>query len=186
MGRPKQLLSWGDTTVLGATIATVRGSCVAEIVLVLGAAAETIRGRLSEQGIHIVLNPVYAQGMATSLHAGLSALSPHITAALVVLADQPFVRPQTLDQLIAEHRRSRASIVIPTHQGKRGNPVLLDRSLFPEVMQLQGDVGCRAIFARHQEDILNVEVDDGGILLDIDSQEDYRRLREGSPRRTGE
>ncbi len=74
------------------------------------------------------------------------------------------------------YRRSGAQIVIPLYQGNRGNPVLLDRSVFSEVMALEGDVGCRAIFANHLEEIVNVEVEDMGVLLDIDDPEDYQRL----------
>ena len=74
--------------------------------------------------------------------------------------------------------RSRAPIVIPSYQGNRGNPVLLDRSVFSEVMALEGDIGCRAIFGNHLEDILKVEVEDPGVLLDIDDQGDYDRLKQ--------
>ena len=66
---------------------------------------------------------------------------------------------------------------IPTYQGTRGNPVLLDRSVFAEVAALEGDIGCRAIFAKHLEGIVNVEVEDMGVLLDIDDQQDYDRLK---------
>ncbi len=189
MGQAKQLLALGETTVLETTLANVRRSSAEEIVLVLGASAETIRPRLSsrlfDQRLKIIINSSYADGMASSLQAGIGALSPHAAAALIVLADQPFVRPSTLDRLIAEHHRTRARIIIPTHHGQRGNPVLIDRTMFPEVMQLTGDVGCRALFARHPGAILNVEVEDEGILLDIDNQEDYQRFTEGSPPRTG-
>jgi molybdenum cofactor cytidylyltransferase len=189
MGEAKQLLRLGETTVLGRTIENVRRSAVDEVVLVLGAAAATIRRQLPApllEGLKVVVNPAYAQGMASSLRAGLSALDPQVSAALIVLADQPFVRPQTLNQLAQQHRRSKAQIVIPSYQGIRGNPVLLDRSVFSEVMALEGDTGCRAIFSSHTEHTLKVEVEDEGILLDIDNQEDYQRLREGSPPHTGE
>ena len=188
MGEAKQLLRLGESTVLGRTIENVRRSAVDQVVMVLGSAAEAIRGRLSAPllaGLKVVVNPAYAQGMASSLRAGLSALDPQVDAALIVLADQPFVRPQTLDQLAEQHRRTRAKIVIPSYQGIRGNPVLLDRSVFSEVMALQGDIGCRAIFASHTEHTLKLEVEDEGILLDIDNQEDYHRLREESPPHTG-
>ena len=192
MGEAKQLLRLGDSTVLGQTIENVRRSRVDEIVLVLGSSAEAIRRQLPIsllQGLKVVINPAYAQGMATSLRAGLSALDAQVDAALIVLADQPFVRPQTLSQiaqLAHQHPSSRAQIVIPSYQGVRGNPVLLDRSVFAEVMALQGDVGCRAIFSSHTERTLMFEVEDEGILLDIDSHEDYERLREEYPPHTGE
>jgi molybdenum cofactor cytidylyltransferase len=189
MGEAKQLLRLGESTVLGRTIENVRRSAVDEIVLVLGASAEAIRRQLPAallESLKVVVNPAYEQGMASSLQTGLSALNPQIGAALIVLADQPFVRPETLDQLARKYRHTPARIVIPSYKGVRGNPVLLDRSVFAEVMALEGDTGCRAIFGNHTERTVKLEVEDEGILLDIDNQEDYERLRAGSPPHTGE
>jgi molybdenum cofactor cytidylyltransferase len=182
MGEAKQLLRLGAGTVLGQTIENVRRSRVDQIVLVLGSSADAIRRQLPVsllEGLKVVINPAYEQGMASSLQAGLSALDEQVNAALIVLADQPFIRPQTLNQ-IAQHA-SRAQIVIPCYRGVRGNPVLLDRSVFAEVMALQGDVGCRAIFGSHMERTLKLKVEDEGILLDMDSREDYERLRGETP-----
>jgi molybdenum cofactor cytidylyltransferase len=182
MGQAKQLLRLGDSTVLGQTIANVRRSAVVEIVLVLGSSAQSILRQLAlGEDLKVVVNQDYTQGMASSLRVGLSALDPRVDAALIVLADQPFIRPETLDLLANQHRSSKPQIVIPTYQGFRGNPVLLDRSVFFEVMALEGDVGCRAIFASHPEGMVKVEVEDAGILLDIDDQEDYKRLQTLEP-----
>jgi molybdenum cofactor cytidylyltransferase len=189
MGETKQLLLLGEKTVLGQTIENVRDSEVDEVVLVLGSSAEVIRQQLPVaviEGLKIVINQDYGQGMATSLREGIAALDPQVDAALIVLADQPFVRPQTLDRLIEQHRRGGAQIVIPSYRGFRGNPVLLDRSIFSEAMALSGDIGCRAIFGTHSEGIVKVEVPDLGILLDIDSQEDYARLQSFGQSRQGE
>ena len=180
MGEAKQLLRLGESTVLGQTLENVRGAGVDEIVLVLGFSAQTIREQLPIsviEGLKIVVNQAYEQGMASSLREGLSALDPQTETTLIVLADQPFIRPETLNRLIEEHRRTNAQIVIPLYKGTRGNPVLLDRSVFPEVMALDGDVGCRAIFGSHLEGIVKVEVADVGILLDIDNKDDYERLQ---------
>jgi molybdenum cofactor cytidylyltransferase len=180
MGRAKQLLPLGGTTVLACTIDNVRSAGLDQIVLVLGAGAEAIRRQLPQsllEGLKVVVNQAYAQGMASSLREGLSALHPQTGAALIILGDQPFIRPQTLHEIMAGYHRSGAQIVIPSHQGERGNPVLLGRSVFSEVMTLDGDTGCRAIFANHLEAILKVEVEDPGILLDIDDQDDYDRLK---------
>jgi molybdenum cofactor cytidylyltransferase len=180
MGEAKQLLRLGESTVLGQTLENVRRAGVDEIVLVLGSTAEAIRQQLpiaTIEGLRIVVNQAYERGMASSLREGLAALDPHIDAALIVLADQPFIRPETLDRIVDRHRRSHAQIVIPSYKGFRGNPVLLDRSVFSEVMALDGDMGCRAIFGSHLEGIVKVEVEDVGILLDIDNQEDYERLQ---------
>ncbi len=181
MGTPKQLLRIGGRGLLEHVLENVRRSRVEEVVLVLGFAAEEIQRGLSLAGVKTVLNPAYEAGMGTSLRTGLAALGERTRAALVVLADQPFVQPATLDRLIVRHARLQAEsvfpqIVLPLYKGFRGNPVLLDRSVFPELMSLNGDVGCRAIFGSHLENIVKVEVDDPGILLDIDSQEDFEKL----------
>jgi molybdenum cofactor cytidylyltransferase len=115
--------------------------------------------------------------MSSSLRAGISALDQGIAATLIVLGDQPFIRSETMDKVVGAYRRDQAQIVIPLFQGSRGNPVLLDRSVFSEVMALEGDVGCRAIFGNHLEGITKVEVEDEGVLLDIDDPDDYDRLR---------
>jgi molybdenum cofactor cytidylyltransferase len=180
MGEAKQLLRLGDSTVLEQTIENVRGAGIDEIVLVLGSSAEKIRQRLpiaAVDGLKVVVNQHYSQGMASSIQAGLSALGPNPDAALIVLGDQPFVRSETFDRIVDWYRSSNAKIVIPLYKGFRGNPVLLDSSVFSEVMALEGDIGCRAIFGRHSEGIFRVDVDDVGILLDIDTKEDYERLR---------
>jgi molybdenum cofactor cytidylyltransferase len=178
MGQAKQLLPLGGSTVLAKTIENVRLAAIDELLVVLGASAETIRHQLPPEALKFVLNPDYQEGMATSLRVGLAAVQEHSNAALIVLGDQPFIRPQTLNQIIEEYRRTRAQIIIPTHRGNRGNPVLLDRSVFSEVMALEGDIGCRAIFTHHLEDIVKIEVEDEGILLDLDRPEDYDRLKE--------
>jgi molybdenum cofactor cytidylyltransferase len=177
MGTAKQLLRLDDRPLLQHVLDCVRASAAKEIVLVLGFAAEEIRRGIDVQNVRVVFNESYRQGMGTSLKAGLSAVDPQCAGALIVLADQPFVRPETLDLLMAEHHRSKAQIVIPTYRGFRGNPVILDRSVFAEVMALDGDIGCRAIFGDHLEGIVKLPVDDAGILLDIDRQSDFEALR---------
>ena len=200
MGTPKQLLRIGGRTLLDRTLGNVRGAIdtsigtapirsvgpesslgsvvatIGEIILVLGFAADELEREVSTDGLKIVMNPDYAEGMASSLRAGIAAVDPRAQAALIVLADQPCVRSATLHMLIEHHRVARPQIVIPTYRGFRGNPVLLDRSVFPEIMEITGDIGCRAIFGGHSENISKLEVDDVGILLDVDTKEDLERL----------
>src|SRR5271155_175810 len=176
MGEAKQLLRLGEATVLNQVVNNVCGSRVDEIVLVLGHEAETIKQTIATKKLKIVVNESYREGMGTSLRAGLSALPSEVDAALIVLADQPFVRSTTFDQIIDHYQQSNAQIVIPVYKGFRGNPVLLDRSVFPEVMALTGDIGCRAIFGNHLEGIVKFPVEDIGILLDMDSKDDFELL----------
>jgi molybdenum cofactor cytidylyltransferase len=179
MGQPKQLLPMGKSTMLAQTIENLFAASLAEIILVLGSSAEAIQGDLSRPvlaRLSVVLNHSYEQGIAGSLRVGISSVDPCSSAALIVLGDQPFIQAQTVDQIVQGYRLSGAKIALPVYQGRRGNPVLLDRALFPEVMALQGDVGAKAIFSRHLEEIVNVEVEDRGILLDVDEPADYQRL----------
>ncbi|HEY3769857.1 MAG TPA: NTP transferase domain-containing protein [Candidatus Angelobacter sp.] len=196
MGTPKQLLRLAGETILEHTLKNVRASNVSEIVLVLGHAAESVEKEISTERVKIVRNQDYQQGMGTSLRTGLAAVDASASAALIVLADQPFVRPETINQLIACHQdvnqdvnqEEKPQIVIPAFNGFRGNPVLLDRSVFAELQSLTGDVGCRAIFGNHTENIRKLPVEDIGVLLDIDSQEEYKKFENaeaGKPGGTG-
>jgi molybdenum cofactor cytidylyltransferase len=178
MGEAKQLLRLGENTLLGQVLENVRSSRGKEIVLVLGHEAERIKERISTDNLSVVINESYQQGMGTSLRAGLAALPAGVDAALIVLADQPFVLPRTLDLLMDAYTRSSAQILIPTFKGFRGNPVLLDCSVFSEIMALTGDIGCRAIFGNHLEGIVKVPVEDIGILLDMDSKDDFELLND--------
>ncbi|HWF02738.1 MAG TPA: NTP transferase domain-containing protein, partial [Candidatus Angelobacter sp.] len=196
MGTPKQLLRLAGETILEHTLKNVRASNVSEIVLVLGHAAESVEKEISTERVKIVRNQDYQQGMGTSLRTGLAAVDASASAALIVLADQPFVRPETINQLIACHQNvnqdvneeEKPQIVIPVFNGFRGNPVLLDRSVFAELQSLTGDVGCRAIFGNHTENIRKLAVEDIGVLLDIDSQEEYKKFESaeaGKPNESG-
>ena len=182
MGVPKQLLRIEGKSLLEHTLASIRASGVHEIILVLGFAADEIEKEISPQGLKITRNEAYQQGMGTSLRAGLAAVDSQSTAALIILADQPFVQPATLDRLIEFHgsfkKSARPQIVVPTYRGFRGNPVLLDRTVFPELRGLSGDVGCRAIFGDHTSGIYKLPVDDAGILLDIDNPEDLEKINQ--------
>lgn len=182
MGTAKQLLSIDGRPLLQHVLDNARQSSIGEVILVLGHAADAIKPQLELQDVKVLFNQNYREGMASSLKAGLSAVGSKMEAAIIILADQPFVHAATLDRLMAEHAQRRAQIVIPNYRGFRGNPVLLDRSVFPEVMGLSGDIGCRAIFGEHMDGIVKLPVEDIGILLDIDQQSDYETLRNAESR----
>jgi xanthine dehydrogenase accessory factor len=169
-GRCKQLALIGDKPLLQHTLDHIGQSRVDDIVVVLGAHADEIQQKIRLGETRVVLNPDYAEGMSTSLQAGLRALRPGTKAALIVLGDQPFVAAPTIDALIDEYLRTRPSVVVPTYNGFRGNPVLIDQSLFPEMMEIRGDIGCRAIFGDHS--VTKVAVTDRGVVQDIDTPED--------------
>jgi molybdenum cofactor cytidylyltransferase len=174
MGTIKPLVPVGGTPMLSRVLSTIRDSQVVETIVVLGNSAEVIRERVEFGDAKVVVNASYREGMASSLQAGLA----HVTcaAALIILADQPFVKSQTIDLLIDEYRRNSPKIIVPTYNRFRGNPVLLDRSVFDELSQLTGDIGCRAIFGHHTDGILKVAVQDAGVLIDLDRATDVQRF----------
>lgn len=178
MGAIKQLVHIGGKPLLANVLANLVHTQVSDIVVVLGSSADEIRQRVPLDNVRVVINEAYRDGMGTSLRTGLSAVDPGAEAALVVLADQPFVQPGTIDHLIEQYRELRPQIAIPMYRGFRGNPVLLERSVFPELMSLTGDIGCRAIFGAHTENILKVPVEDIGVLLDVDTQADLDRFQQ--------
>jgi xanthine dehydrogenase accessory factor len=183
-GQCKQLARVGGKALLQHTLDNLRASKIDEVVVILGARADEIREQVRFERERVVINPDYAQGMSTSIQAGLRAIDAE--GALIVLADQPFVAPGTIDLLIDEHRRTRAKVVIPTYNGFRGNPVLVDRSLFAEMMEIRGDIGCRAVFGEHRESIVKVPVDDRGVVTDIDTPDDLHRAEGATPPPAGD
>ena len=178
MGSAKQLLHIGEKTLLETVLENLWHSEVSEIILVLGNSADEIREQLQLENVRIVFNKAHEQGMGTSVSAGVAAVDSQSAGVLVVLADQPFVKPETIDLLIEQYRQGKPRIVIPTFHGFRGNPVLIDRALFPELLRLAADIGCRSIFGNHAEDILKVAVEDVGVLLDVDTKADLDRFRQ--------
>lgn len=172
LGRCKQLIRLGEKTILEHVLALIAQSSIDDVIVVLGAHADEIREHIQFAAQRIVMNPDYARGMSGSIRAGLRAVNAKSTAAMFVLGDLPFVTPQTIDRLVDAYLRSRPSIVIPTYRGARGNPVIVDRSMFARMMEIAGDVGFRTVFDQVADAILEVPVDDVGIVTDIDTQQD--------------
>jgi len=173
LGRLKQLLPWGGQTMLEHVVDVVLASAVDEVVVVLGCQAAAVQRALAGRPVRGVVNAAWDEGLATSLHAGLAAVSPQAEAALFVLGDQPRLTAQTINRLLAHYRATRRSIVVPVYMGQRGNPVLFARLLFPELLALQGDVGGRVLLEKQGADVAEVDVGSEEILVDVDTLEDY-------------
>ena len=176
MGRPKPLVPLAGRPLLSHVLSSVRGSRVAEVVVVLGHEAERVRREVPLDGARVIVNPRFAEGMSTSIRAGVRAAAPASRAFLLVLGDEPLVASATLDALIDRWTVTGAKILIPTFHGTRGNPVLLDRSLAAEVEAIAGDQGCRAMFPDHADEIAEVAVEDPGVLIDVDTEEQVARV----------
>jgi molybdenum cofactor cytidylyltransferase len=176
-GSPKQLLPWKGKTLLEHVVDTALESSAQQVVVVLGHEASRIGALLGHRAAELVVNDNWAAGQSSSVRTGLQALPATCEACLFVVADQPNLTAMLLDQLLARYRRTLASIVAPVHHERRGNPVLFARSLFPELLQMQGDQGGRQVMGRHEHEVETVEVADESLFLDIDTVDDYERAR---------
>ena len=185
LGTPKPLLPLAGKPLLAHSLDALRGGGVSEIVVVLGAEADRVRRGVSLEGTRVVVNADFEEGMSSSIRAGLRNASLDSEAYLIMLGDQPLVAPATIRALVERRATTLARILIPTYAGVRGNPVLLEASLSGEIEAVRGDVGCRSIVAARTAEVVEVPVDDPGILVDVDTLEDLRRieaaLRTGTP-----
>jgi molybdenum cofactor cytidylyltransferase len=169
MGKLKQLMPLGDSTMLEQTLDNLLGSKAAEVIVVLGYKAEEITKRLSGRPVKLVVNPLYRKGMGTSIAAGLQFVDSQAQAVMLVLGDQPYVDSATIDSLIDAFGRKKKGIAIPTYKKQRGHPLIFDRKYEAHLSRLKGDVGGREIIRENPKDVLEVPVDCEGIVIDIDT-----------------
>jgi molybdenum cofactor cytidylyltransferase len=173
MGRPKQVLPYGTSTILETVLDHVLASPVDGTLVVLGAAADKIAPLLAKLPVETIVNPDFRAGMLSSVQRGIRALPASVRAALIFLGDQPAVGPETSGRVVAAYRASGRGLVLPVHAGRGGHPLLIDLKYRAEIDGLSAGIGLRELLARHPDDISRVEIDDPGVLLDIDTPEDY-------------
>ena len=179
MGANKLLMEDGGKPIIARVVEQALAAELAEIIVVCGHQEAEMRAALAGHGVRFVPCPDYAEGMSASLRCGLKALTADIDAALVLLGDMPRVGSGLLRRMIAAFNPTEGrAIIVPSFQGKRGNPVLWDRRFFGEMTSLAGDVGARHLIGEHAELVTEIEAEDAGILLDVDTPEAYRTLSE--------
>jgi molybdenum cofactor cytidylyltransferase len=176
MGRSKQLLSWGETTILGRTLRNLNESAVFDVLAITGAEAESVAAVAEAEGVASIYNENYASGeMLSSLKTAVAQLPENRSAVLVMLADQPMVTAPIIDQLLNAYARGSGTIIAPEYEGRRGNPVLIDRTHFPELLALPTGSAPRDLLRRHP--VTRIPVSTAAVLRDIDSIDDYNRYR---------
>ena len=179
MGANKLLMEDGGKPIIARVVEQALAAELAEIIVVCGHQEAEMRAALAGHGVRFVPCPDYVEGMSASLRCGLKALTADIDAALVLLGDMPRVGSGLLRRMIAAFNPTEGrAIIVPSFQGKRGNPVLWDRRFFGEMTSLAGDVGARHLIGEHAELVTEIEAEDAGILLDVDTPEAYRTLSE--------
>ena len=142
----------------------------AVVYVIVGHESEKLRLTLSDQQVTFVENPDYETGLSASLKRGIAALPDDIDGAVICLGDMPQVTAAEIDRLIAAFNpREGRSICLPTYDGKRGNPVLWAKRFFPEMQEIEGDIGARHLIGVHDKLVTEVEMAGKGVLVDIDT-----------------
>lgn len=183
LGGGKQLLPLAGRPVLSHVVDAARATTLEPILVILGYEAAAIARQVDLTGLVVLHNPDYAAGQSSSVRLAVRALPDDVDAALFLLADQPEVVPTVVERIVAAFRERRAPIVQPRYREGRGNPVLIARPLFPEIATLTGDTGARPLLTRHAAEVELVDVSDFPRPEDIDTAEDYERIRTRVERR---
>ena len=179
MGGPKMLLPLGGRTLLSTVAAALLDAGLPSVVVVLGCDADNVRaaaGLPEDPRLRVVVNDEWRSGMASSLRRGLEECG-EAAAALVALGDQAGLTADRVRRIVSAWRPD-AALVVPTHNGRAGHPVLFARTLWDELRALSGDVGGRDVVTRHLEGAVLVPAEP---LADLDTEEDRRRHLSGGP-----
>jgi molybdenum cofactor cytidylyltransferase len=173
-GAPKQLLPFGDTTLLGQAVRNANASALDRVVVVVGRASEELRATVDFGRAEIVENTAYGTGCASSLLAGLDAAGEDCEAIALLLGDQPGVRSEFIDHSIATWRRERPWAAVTSYLGNLGHPFVFAREAFGELRSLHGDKAVWKLIEAHPERVSHVEVA-APLPPDVDDPDDYER-----------
>ena len=177
MGETNKLLIRVDGKPMARhAIDAAKAAGCSPVVVVTGHAAEDVRGQLGED-VTYVHNPDYADGLSTSLRAGVNALPESCEGAVIALGDMPRITSSHLNTIMQAHDPDEGHLIcVPTWKGKRGNPVLWDRRFFDEMAELGGDVGAKHLIGTNEDLVVEVALGDDAILTDVDSPEALKEL----------
>jgi len=174
MGKPKPLLRFNDQTFLEQIISVLKHSDVDRITVVLGAEADTIRKSVDLTGTNIVINHDYQRGQLSSLTAGIKESPEDTEAILICLVDNPFITEEVVNKIVRKFKETNNPIIVPVFDKERGHPTLFSRSLFNELLSAPEEKGARHVLYSNEDKVLELEVSERGILIGIDTQEDYK------------
>ena len=173
MGQPKALLPLKDQPTLLRCLGTLLHGMVWEIIVILGPKTEAAAALLEGMPIKIINNTLPQSDMAKSVRLGLAVMNPQSAGALVFPVDHPLVQPETLKRLVAQALEAPETIIIPTFREQRGHPTLFPKAWLADIYQ---GFNLREIIGRHPDKVTLLPVEDEGVVLDMDTPEDYREI----------
>jgi molybdenum cofactor cytidylyltransferase len=173
LGRPKQLLPFGEATLLDHTVATARACAFDQLLVAVGGDADEVRARVNLEGADVVVNPGFGAGCSSSIAVAVDALDPAATVLVLMLGDQPGVVPETVRALLAG--RGDAPLAVCRYDDCRGHPFAFERAVFDDLRNLHGDKAVWRMLEQRPEDVAEVPVA-GPVPLDVDTWEDYEAV----------
>ena len=181
MGRSKALLPIDGETFIEKIVGALARSRVGKIIVVLGHDADELRRQIEFLPVTILINQDYRLGQISSLQVAVRYLDKdeNCEGMLVHLVDHPYIDGALVDLMIERFHASKKLIVVPRYHGKRGHPVIFSRALFAELLTAPLDQGAKAVVNAHRDETLEIETDDPGIAVDIDTPELFRRHVKG-------
>lgn len=180
LGRPKQLLPFGDGTLIGQIVDVALQSATGRVIVVTGAHEAPIREALAGKAVTMAQNKHWEEGMSTSISTGIQALAgtePAPSNVLVCVCDQPYVAPGLIAQMIAAKDQTGKGIIACAYADTIGVPVLFDSRYFYILQNLHANEGAKSLLFRYREDVGTISFPEGA--RDIDTEEDYRQLLQG-------
>jgi molybdenum cofactor cytidylyltransferase len=176
MGTPKQLLPFGERTILERVVDTLLTAGVGEVIVVLGHLAHRVRTVLGDRRVRVAVNESYRQGMLSSVKCGVRAIGTEHDAVLLALGDQPHIDSAVVSEVMREYRAGSVGILIPRYGAKKGHPIIIDLRKYREaILNLPEHVGLNALMQEHTDDVRLIDVATEDIIRDIDVPEDYTR-----------
>ncbi len=182
MGEPKQLLPFGDSTIIETVIDNLLGSNLNEVIVVIGHEAKKIQAYIQHKPVKIVFNPDYQEGMLTSAQCGVQSISASADAFAMTLVDLPLITPDLVNLVLDTYVQTEGGIAVPSYNYRRGHPVIFNRRYAADLLALdRHSGGVRSLFQKYADDIHYVTVDTDRVLWDIDYRTDYEEaLRKSS------
>jgi molybdenum cofactor cytidylyltransferase len=174
LGAPKQLFKYNGINLLRRTVETVLLSKAKSVHVIFGCEAEKMKLEIADLPVDVVVNPNWQRGISTSIRSGIQSLEPNIDAAIIVLCDQLKLSTDILNALINTYTSTRTPIVTCKYAGTVGVPAMFDRSIFPELLSLEGDYGAKKIIERYTKK--RIEIDSPGGEIDIDTIIDRKQI----------
>ncbi|HEU4344638.1 MAG TPA: nucleotidyltransferase family protein [Candidatus Binatia bacterium] len=179
MGRPKALLPIDGVRFIEKIVTALQSTRVGKILVVLGHNAEEMRQKIEDLPVTLLTNPDYKKGQLSSLVAAIDSIQagggPEVDGILVHLVDHPYISPALVNVMIDRFYETGKLIVVPRYRGRRGHPVIFSRSLFAELKVAPLAEGAKAIVRAHDHDTLEIDTEDPGVIIDIDTPAEYRR-----------